>query len=550
MRCRKLYKVAGWALFIILAVFLVSCQKKVETESIFNEAIYSDPSSFDPRAQVDSETYGIMYTMYNTLVELDDSMKIIPALASSWETDDFQTWRFFLRKDVYFHEDPCFKNDKKTRLLNASDIEYSLNRAIQPGGVGGFVLTDIVKGASEVNEGKAKTASGIKVLDEHTIEITLLKPYQKFLERLATPFLFIVAREAVQQYGEEFGRHAVGTGPYSLAKIDPGKAVYLKRNNLYWKKDAKEDKLPYLDGLKFRIFHDPQVALSEFKNGNLDAIDVPAVLASTIIKNDRLTSQYEKYQMLETTAIDVHYYAFRMDKEPFKNNLALREALNYAVDKEKITNILMNGLAEPATGVLPPGVYPDFPRSRVYEYDPDLARKKLVEAGYPEGKNLPGLTLGIDDKATTEVVAQYVQSALKDIGVRLKLKKMHFNTLLGEIGQGNLDFYYLYWEGTDPNAEIFMVQFKSDLLPEKGGYNFGHYSNTEADSLFDQAVGELDTNKSKQLWVKLNSLIVKDAPWIFLYHTKRVRLLQPNITGYENNPLQIRRYTLTKKAAD
>ena len=548
MRCQKLYRVAGWVLFFIAFILLAaSCQKSVEKESILNEAIYSDPSSFDPRAQVDAETYGIMYAMYNTLVELDDSMKVIPALASSWKTDDFQTWLFTLRKGVYFHEDPCFKNDKKTRLLNAGDIEYSLNRAIQPGGVGGFILTDIVKGASEVNEGKAKNASGIKVLDEHTVEITLLKPYQKFLERLATPFLFIVAGEAVQQYGEEFGRHPVGTGPYSLAKIEPGEAVYLKRNNLYWKKDGQDEKLPYLDGLKFRIFHDPQVALSEFKNGNLDAIDVPAVLASTIIKDGKLTSQYEKYQMIETTAIDVHYYAFRMDKEPFKDNLALREALNYAVDKEKITGILMNALAEPATGVLPPGVYPDFPRSRVYEHNPDLARKKLAEAGYPEGKNLPELTLGIDDKATTEVVAQFVQSALKEIGVRLKLKKMDFNTLLGEIGQGNLDFYYLYWEGTDPNAEIFMIQFKSDLLPEKGGYNFGHYSNAEADSLFDQAVGELDANKSKQLWVKLNSLIVKDAPWIFLYHTKRVRLLQPNITGYENNPLQIRRYTVAKK---
>jgi peptide/nickel transport system substrate-binding protein/oligopeptide transport system substrate-binding protein len=332
----------------------------VQTESILNEAIYSAPSSFDPRAQVDAETYGIMYVIYNTLVELDDSMQISPALASSWKTDDFQTWRFSLRKDVYFHEDPCFKNDKKTRLLKANDIEYSLNRAIQPGGVGAFILTDIVKGASDVNEGKARNASGIKVLDEYTIEITLLNPYQKFLERLATPFLFIVAREAVQQYGEEFGRHPVGTGPCSLAKIEPGEAVYLKRNKLYWKKDNQDNKLPYLDGLKFRVFHDPQVALSEFKNGNLDAIDVPAVLASTIIKDGKLTSQYEKYQLIETTAIDVHYYAFRMDKDPFTDNPALREALNYAIDKEKITDILMNGLAEPATGVLPPRVYPDF----------------------------------------------------------------------------------------------------------------------------------------------------------------------------------------------
>ena len=123
---------------------------------------------------------------------------------------------------------------------------------------------------------------------------------------------------------------------------------------------------------------------------------------------------------------------------------------------------------------------------------------------------------------------------------------MDFSTLLGEVIQGNPKFYYMYWEGTDPNPEIFFVQFKSDLLPDKGGYNFGRYNNPAADKLYELATSTLNPKTSEKLWLKLDSLIINDAPWLFLYHTKRIRLLQPNIINYDNNPMQIRRYYRTK----
>lgn len=533
---------------ILSPILFISCKKETVKENTLYEAILSEPRSFDPRDQVDAETYGIMYCIYNTIVEMDDSLKIQPALAYKWKTDDFLTWTFYIRNDVYFHPNPCFNTPEKTRKLTAYDIEYSLNRSLLPGGVGAFMLTDIVAGAKDVNSGKTKKASGIIAVDSFTLQIKLIKPYLKLPERLATPFFFIVPKEAVDFYKDKFPQNPVGTGAFMIEKIDPGNAVFLKKNPLFWKKDHNGNKLPYLNRLVFKIMRNPQLALNEFLNGKLDAVELQPTLATLVLNQQgELKNEYKKFKLVENIALDVHYFAFRMDQPPFKNNKFLRQALNYAIDKKIICEKLLNNLATPSIGILPPGVLSKFKRYPVYPYSKEKATQLLLKAGYPNGKNLPEIELYIDNKLTTETVAQFVQSSLKDIGISIKIKKMDFGSLLGEVVQGNPKFYYMYWEGTDPNPEIFMVQFKSDLLPELGGYNFARFSNKKADQLFNLAVSQLDELKSANTWLQLDSLITEEAPCIFLFHTKRIRLLQHNISNYDNNPMQIRRYYTTKK---
>jgi oligopeptide transport system substrate-binding protein len=544
---KNIFILIGIIILLILAYLIypyIGKKEKIE-EKILYEAIYSQPQSFDPRDSVDAETYGIMYTIYNTLVEIDDSLKVQPAIAYKWDTKDFKEWKFYIRDDVYFKPDSCFGENNKKKLT-AYDVEFSLNRALQPGGTGAFMLTDIVEGAQEVNDGKAQKASGIKVLDDHTLLITLKKPYRKLLERLAMPFFFIVSKDAVECYKDKYSLNPVGTGAYMIEKIDPGNAIYLKKNPYFWKKDEKGKKLPYLDGIVFRIIKNPQLAINEFIAGKLSAVEIQPV-QSNLVFNDKgeLKDEFKKFKIAENVALDVHYFAFKMDEEPFKNNKVLRQAINYAIDKDAIVNNILNRFAIPAVGVLPPSVYSEVKRGPVYKFNLELAKKMIKEANIDTSK-IPPITLYIDNKPTTEAVAQFVQSSLNEIGIRVNLKKMDFSTLLGEVIQGNSKFYYMYWEGTDPNPEIFMVQFKSDLLPEKGGYNFGRYSNSKADELYDKAVSSLDENEAKNYWLELESLLVDDAPWVFLYHTKRVRLLQPNIKNYDNNPMQIRRYYTTK----
>ena len=551
MRYLKLFSYSCAVFGIALCGLLIGCGRNSPAPSaqshILVEPLYSEPASFDPRVQVDSDTYNIMYEVYDTLVELDNNMQVVPALAERWETKDYKTWRFSVRKGTWFHENPCFKNAEHTRTVTAQDVAYSLNRALKPGGVGAFALTDVVQGAKDVNDGKAETATGIRVVDEQTLEIELVKPYRNLAYKLATPFLFVIPREAVESYGESFGRNPVGTGPFSLGQVIPGKLIRLTRNPRYWGKGTNGTSLPYLDGVDYRILASPEVAWSQFKLGALDSIEIPAILAQSIAPTGKLLPEYARFVLLETDALDVHYFGFRMDKPPFKDNLTLREALNYAVDKRSICDHLLNGLARPAAGVLPPSVYPEFKRPAVFEYNLDLAKTKLAAAGYPNGNGLPEITLAIDNKPTTEVVAQFVQDALTKLGVRIKLRRTEFSTLLTDVSEGKADFFYMYWEGTDPNAEIFMVQFKSDQFPDKGGYNFGRYSNPQADQLYDQAVAELNPDAAIKTWLKMNEVVSADAPWLFLYHSNRLRLTQANIKDYDHNPMQIRRFVSTKK---
>jgi ABC-type transport system substrate-binding protein len=536
---------------LLLSLTAAACRdrapKPAGTEGgILREALFSDPASFDPRAQVDAGTYGIMYAMYNTLAELDDSLRVTPALARGWETADQRTWRFHLRSDAFFHPDSCFGAAGRSRAMKSRDVVFSLNRALAPGAVGSFMLTDIVQGASDVSEGKAKTASGIRTLNDSTVEIVLLKPYGKLPVRLAAPFFFVVPQDVVTCRGEQFARRPVGTGPFMLQRLVAGRGVTLTRNPRYWKKDGDGKSLPYLSGVEYRVMGDPQVALTEFRGGRLDAVEVPPVLSSMVLNRGRPAGAYQRYTVKEVVAVDVHFLAFRMDQVPFREEPKLRQALNYAVDKEQIANVLLNGLATPARGVLPPAVYPEAGQAAAYPYDPERAKRLLAEAGFPGGRGLPELVLNIDDQVTTETVAQFVQSNLAAVGVRIRINKADFNTLLAEVSKGSHPFYYMFWEGTDPNPEIFMVQFKSDLLPEKGGYNFGRYRNPRVDSLYEAAVVTLDERQSRSIWLQLERTLVEDAPWLFLYHTRRVRLLQPGVSGYPHNPLQIRRFETTR----
>ena len=536
-------------ILVSLTVLLAACGGEdggTTGESTLTEATFSEPGSFDPRAQVSTGTYNMMYNMYSTLTELDDSLQVQPALAKRWETDDYKTWRFHLREDVRFQPDSCFQSDS-ARVFDAHDAVYTLNRALRPGGVGSFMLTDIVEGAAAVNQDNAQQASGIEALNDSTMQITLKEPYLKLPVRLAAPFFFIVAEEVVKCYGENYGQHPVGTGPFMLESVDPGRAVTLKRYPDYWGESDAGEQLPYLEQVQWRVLGDPQVALSEFRSGNLDAVNVPATLASTILGEDGLNDQYDQYEMVETVALDVHYFVFKMNEPPFQNNQNVRKAINYAIDKEQITDVLLNGLAEPAVGILPPGVYPDSQRTKVYPHNMERARQLLDEAGYPNGEGLPTLTLTIDDQATTSSVAQFVQSSLSDLGIEVEINQMDFNTLLGQASQGQLPFFYMFWEGTDPNPEIFMAQFKSDEDPEEGGYNFGSYNNLRADSLFEKAVSTLGQQQAASTWLKLNRLLIDDAPWLFLYHTQPVRLLQPDIENYPSNPMQIRRFVRTRE---
>jgi ABC-type transport system substrate-binding protein len=502
------------------------------------EAIYSEPGSFDPREQSEAETFSILYPVFDTLVEVDGAGQVKPALAESWETKDQQRWTFHLRRNVRFHSDPCLAGDGARREVHAEDVVASLNRALLPGSTGRGMLADILDGAEELEKG-ATEARGLRVVDPFTVEVLLKAPNRQLLDRLALPYFFVLSSACVRHYGPELKRHAVGTGPFRVVDVKPGYGVRLARNDEYWRTDGGQ-RLPYLPGVEFRFVADPPTALAELVAGRLDAVDVPPTLATELARS----RAYEPFRKLEALALDTHYLVLRTDRSPFRGNTALRQALNLAVDKRHIVDGLLGGNAVPSRGIFPPALFSAPSASEAFPYDLKRARALLAASGHPGGKGLPELVLGIDNKPTTEALAVYVRDALGRIGVRVRLKTMDFGTLVAEATAGKLDFFYLFVEGDFTHS--FYAQQVDGPGPEAGGLNFSHHADATVTRLL-QAASASREPEVRAAWLRLSDAAVESAPWVFLYHSKRVRLVAPDIDGYEHDPMQIRRYASTRR---
>ena len=506
---------------------------------ILREAIYSDPGSFDPREQSEAETFSILYPIYETLVRVDDDGTIAPLLSTSWEIDSgSRRIRFHLRPDVTFHPAACLGD--ADYMLSARDVQASIVRALSPGSTGRSLLSEVLVPPQPGTSNLAPTEL-IRVIDQHTVEFSFARSPQQLLERLALPYFFILPAKCIERSPSALKHTPVGTGPFVLTQVDAGKRVVLARNDHYWKHDG-ETALPRLAGIEFRVVPDRPTALAELLAGKLDAVEVPPTLARQLLQRD--DSPYARFSALTADALDTHYLVFRTDRPPFKDNLPLRRALNYAVDKRRIVEHLLGGYALPSHGVFPPALFAERAPGAVYPHNTARAASLLEAAGYPQGSGLPVLTLGIDNRPETEAVAVFVKEQLAAIGVRVDLRVSDFSTLVTEAAQGVLDFFYLFVEGDHSGA--FYAQQVSGPAPSEGGLNFAHLQAAPLARMKDQALSapSVDAKRGSQ-WAPFNDLAVQQAPWLFLYHTKRLRLIDPALVDYEHGPMQIRRYLTT-----
>jgi ABC-type transport system substrate-binding protein len=536
---------------ILLLSLAISCGRKTETQpagtgGTLRESIVNDLVTLDPSKLIEATvSQSVLYNIYDTLIEFDDQLHPVPALAESWNSPDGRNWTFKIRRGVYFHDSPAFPGGKGRELV-AGDVVFSFLRVLDAkgGSAGSWILSDVVEDGDKYAAGSIQSLDAIRAVDDRTVQIRLKRPYPNFIYRLYAPFLCIVPREAVESFGSEYGSKPVGTGPFYLASVSPSVEVRLARNERYWKKDSKGNRLPYLKELVFRVIKDPAVAFLEFERGNLDVVDLPISLAKKVFdRNGQPVPAYSSYAFKSITALDTQFYAFNLDKAPFKGNRALRQALNLAVDKERIARFILNDQAVPGKGVLPPPLIGATQTG--YPYDPNAAKAKLAEAGYANGRGLPEIALLIDADEVREAVAQAVQSQLAEIGVRMRIDKTQFATLLEQAGKGDRNFFRMWWEIPYPDPGAFFFQFLSNLWPPTG-YNFGRYKNPEVDKLYEQAIRATDPGEQKQLWQKMDDMITADAPWIFLYHSKRTRMLQPRVADYPLTPIQIRKLDRTQ----
>jgi peptide/nickel transport system substrate-binding protein len=520
-----------------------------------NTFFYNEPEdlpTLDPARISARAPWWVGGQIYIGLVGLDSALQPVPMLAKSWSTSsDGKVWTFILRNDVRFADDPSFPGGKG-RTLTAEDVRYSFERICNPAtaSTGFWVFRGKVAGAEEYYNGGAAQGghvSGFHVVNDTTLEITLVEPSPLLLSLISMPYCYVVPREAVEKYGKDYFRHPVGAGAFKLAEWITGQHLLLVRNGNYFEHDASGKQLPYLDSVSVSFIKDKKSEFGEFEAGRLDMVASvdPALLDKVFTPDGQsLSDAYKKYRLFRTPSMSVEYYGFMLDStaagakgSPFIHNAYLRRALNYAIDRDAIVRYVLHGQAIPAThGPIPPGI-PGYSGVAGYSFNREMARKLLDSAGYPEGKGLPEIILQISESERISAVAQAIQEQLNAIGVKVRIVQVSPAQNRSMAAEGKLPFWRANWMADYPDAENFIALFYSKYAAPSGS-NTTRYRNARVDSLYREALAPgLSAEQRSAIYGKAERIILDEAPWILIYHSTIQRLVQPGITGYGIDPL-------------
>ena len=480
---------------------------------IYHRMLPNNPPTLDPALMKDIYTRSVATQLFDGLVQFDALLNPIPAIAEFWEASrDGRTWTFSLRRGVRFHNG---------REVTADDFVYSFTRLLDPKKSG--PLTDFlrrIKGASDFMQGTSQSVEGLKVVDRYTLQIALDEPFAPLLAVLGMSNASVVPREEVEGKEERFGRAPVGTGPFKLVRWEPDKEIVLEANDRYY------EGRPFLDTVIFKIGGTYEEMFDEFLKGNLEETLIPSGKTEEV----RIDPQYRQYQRFRKPTLSLLYIGFNTRLKPF-DDVRVRRAFKYAVNKERIVLEITKMGTIPANGVLPPGMPGHDPELKQYYYDPDKAKQLLAEAGYPNGAGFPVVQLWASSKAaSTPAELETYQEYLAKIGVKVEIHyEPDWPTYLSMLGQGKLPMFRLSWSAVIPDPDDFL----SRLLHSGGSSNWSFYRNPEVDHLLGQAREELDYTRRIALYHDVERLVMEDAPWINQHYNVFERLYQPYVNGVE-----------------
>ncbi|HVZ38914.1 MAG TPA: ABC transporter substrate-binding protein [Candidatus Kapabacteria bacterium] len=518
--------------------------------------VRGNPKGLDPVLINSKHADDIASQVFDRLIDVNDKLELVPELALALPDIDATgtLYTFHLRTDVSFQNDSCFPGAKGRRFV-AEDVRYSLTRCCDPRttSVAYWAFQDKVKGATRYHDqvlamGTAAQEpapiEGFTVLNDSTFQIELEKPYAPFLFYLINSLGNIVPHEAVEKYGRDFFRHPVGTGPFTFVSWTPDQDLILSRNPVYWGRDEKGNRLPFLDRLRFTFVKDDKIQFNEFLAGNLnECYGIPTEsFARVFDANRKPQGEFAKYQVQAVPAMLTWYLDFNNRKPPF-DNADLRRAFNYAIDREKLVKfVLQNSPYAPAVHGLVPPVFPGYPVDSVkgYSYNPDEAKRLLAKAGYPEGKGLPPVTLYIYPEPRLNQVAQAVQEMVRTaLNVDMKIQIVDFPQLIDQAEGGKLAFWGTRWYGDYPDPETYLLLLFGELVPKQEGLpsypNSSRYNNPAFNEEFTKGVATIDHVAQMKHYVAAEQIAMADAPLIPLFYEMHYRLLQSDVRDYPLN---------------
>lgn len=527
---------------------------------VFRMNEVDDFSSLYPISVNDAPSHRIASQVYEGLVKLSQyDLSIAPSLAEKWDrSPDATEWTFHIRKGVKFHDNECF-SDAKGREVTAADVVYSFERLCTSSPENqqfSNTFKDRVVGANEYFQSTVDNAplaggiSGIKVIDENTVQIKLLYPFAGFLNILSMPGCWVFPKEAVEKYGIEMRVNCVGTGPFQVKTIKEGEAVVLERNESYWDVDPHGNQLPYLDALKFTFVKEKKSELLEFKRANLDMVyEIPVEMITDILGElDNAKEANAPFHLQVIPAMRIFYLSFQIQSDVFDKK-EVRLAFNYAIDREKIVTYTLQGEGVPGIyGIVPPSFKEyDIKKIKGYSFDPDKARKYLEEAGYPNGKGFPKLTLQINNAGNGRniQIAEVIQKMLKEnLNIDMEMNVLPLAEHIERFESGKALFWKTGWVADYPDPETFLTLLYSKHIPKNAGdksyLNASRYTNAKFDSLFSLAMKEVDPKKRMDLYLQADQVAIDDAAIMPIFYEENYRLVQTNVKNFPANAMEYR----------
>lgn len=542
----KIYLFIACALGIILFTSCGKPGKSVDKPQVFHMNLSEGLNTLDPAFARSRGRIWMTAQVFNGLVALDSALNVVPSISKKWDiSPDARTYTFILRDSVFFHEDPVF-GKSETRKVVAEDFRYSFTRICDPAtaSTGKWIFSGKILGLEEFVSGKENGVAGFRALNDSTFQVELTRPFPAFLSLLAMPYGYVVPREAVDHYGEDFQVNPVGTGPFRFFRWEEGNFLILHKHPHYFEKEGGQ-RLPHLDAVKVSFIPSRLSAFIEFVQGKLDFIgDLDNSYKDEVLNLDgSIRGDYgERFQFLLAPQLNTEYLGFQVDEglevaqgHPLLD-VRVRKAFNYAIDRKKITSYLLNGMGYPANSGFVPYGMPGFSAQKVpgFTFDPDTASLLLAEAGYPDGEGLPEITLYATQEYAT--IMAFVQKSLENIGVKVDIQNLQSGALRREIYGSRVNFWRASWIADYPDGENYLGLFYSKNHSPSGP-NTTHFASEEFDRLYEKALKVTDDSMRQGIYRQMDRLMLEEAPIIPLYYDRSFRMLQNKWTGLSSNPM-------------
>lgn len=470
--------------------------KKVKEELIIAQD--GESKSLDIHQGNDGFSLRANRLIYSRLVEADENMQIHPGLAESWQQLDDKTMQFKLRKGIKFHNGDDF---------TAEDVKFSFERMMNSPRIA-FVLPPIER---------------IDIVDDYTVNIVTKTPFGPLLAHLSHPALGMVSKKLLTENPEALKEKPIGTGSYKFKEWIYGDKLVLEKNEDFYDKNER--------GLKYIIFKNVVEASNRAIGLETGEIDIATPISSVDEENIK---NNPKLQLLTKPSISYTYIGMNMTKAPL-NDIRVRKAINYAIDKQAIIDVILNGNGKIATSPIAPGVFGFTDKTKNYEYNVEKAKELMKEAGYENGFTTSILVFS--GEANTQT-AEIVQAYLKEIGIDLKIEIVEVSAYWDMTERGVHNLFLGSWGVVTGDADYGLyAMYHSSVKGGAGNRDF--YENEKVDELLDKAKTEIDPETRKKLYEEAQILIVNDAPDVMLYNRNLTVGAQKYIKGLGIHPVTL-----------